>query len=193
MTVEPLALDPSFALDPKIAAPTPTSQDLTAISFEARRSGDDVALAACFSAPLPHGFSREEVAPLAVDALRDVGVRRLGLADVANGALADVGPVIRRVDSARAATGRTAVIVSELGFTRGGDLVACVSGCTNEAACGSAIRAPRLAGDLAAAPLPGLALSAVLAGVSHPEGAAALGLAAALALSVLAVHFRRYS
>ncbi len=193
MNVQPLALDPSFVADTTITAPVPTSMDLTAISFEARRHGDDVALAACFTAPLRHGFSRDEVAPLAIDALRDLGVRKLGLVDATNGTLTDVGPVIRRVDAARTPAGVAATVVSDLGFTQSGDLVACVSGCTNDTACGQAIRAPRLAGDLAAAPPPGLAMELLLGGVHHPEGAVALGLAAALALSVVAVHFRRYS
>jgi hypothetical protein len=191
VVVEPLALDASFVVTTEITPPAATSMNLTAVSFEARRHDEDTALAACFTAPLDHGFSRDEVAPLALDALRDLGLRKLGLRDVTNGSLVDVSHGIRRVDSARAANGAPAVLASDLGFTSGGDLVACVSGCTNDAACGQAIRAPRLAGDLAEAPPPGLALSLALAVVHHPEATVVSGVGAALVLSALAVQFRR--
>lgn len=184
-------LDPGFRTNATVTPPVPTSMELTPLSFDARVRGDDGALAACFTAPLAHGFSRDEVAPLALDALRDLGSRKLELRDVANGVIVDVGPGIRRIDAGRGATGTSATLVSDLGFTRTGDLVACVSGCSNDAACGTAVRAPRLSGDLAAAPPPGIALSALLGIVHHPEATAGSVVTAALVVSVLAVVFRR--
>jgi len=191
VSIQPLALEQGFVANSTITAPATTSMDLRAIAFEARSRGEDTALVACFTAPLPHGFSRDEVAPLALDALRDTGVRKLGLRDVANGSVVDSGLVIRRVDSGRSATGATATLVSDLGFTRDGDLVACVSGCSNDAPCKDAVQATRMIGELAPPPPPGLMLSALLGVVHHPESSAVWAVGAALVVSALAVHFRR--
>jgi hypothetical protein len=191
VNIQALAVDQGFVTNGSIVAPAATSMDLRAISFEAKSRGEDTAILACFTAPLPHGFAREEVAPLALDALRDTGIRKLGLRDIANGPIGDLGPVIRRIDSGRSSGGANATIVSDLGFTRDGDLVACVTGCSNDAACGQAVRATRMVGELQPPPAPGLALSLLLGVVHHPEASAAWAVGAALALSVLAVHFRR--
>jgi hypothetical protein len=189
--VEQLTLGPEFQPDTAIGPAAPTQADLTLISFQALRHGDEAALAACFQSPLRHGFAKDEVAPLALDALRDVAVRKLLLRDVANGELAATGITILREDHARAPSGSAAVIVSQLGFSADSSLIACVSACTNEQACGSAVRAGRLSGDLAPPPPPGLFLTALLAGIHHPEPTIASALAVLVLASALAVRFRR--
>jgi hypothetical protein len=203
--ITPLPLDASFAVDGAVAPPDLSAAgDVALVTFTAfARNGSDGgasarALLACFTAPLEHGFSEEEIAPLVLDRVRDVAVNKMHLTHIVNGAVSHEsgGNILRRADGARAngADGANAdgagEIVSDLAFTADARVVACAAACTDRAACGAAVRSARFDGALGAPPGPGPSLAIALSAVHHPDAAIALGAAIALVASWLLVWRR---
>jgi hypothetical protein len=191
--VIPLPLDATFTADASVAPPDLSSAgDVSLVAFAAftapnARGGGARAMLACFSSPLDHGFSEQEIAPLVLDKVRDVAVNKMHFAHISNGAIGheQSGLVLRRADTAD-----DGVIVSDLAFTADARVIACAAACTEPAACGAAARSPRFSGALAPPPSPGALLSVALAAVHHPDAAIALGVGLALAVSALLVWRR---
>jgi hypothetical protein len=186
--VTPLPLDASFAADPSVSPPDLASAgDVALVTFGAFGGNGARAMLACFSSPLDHGFSEDEIAPLVIDKVRDVAVKKMQFTHVAAGPITreQGGLVLRRADAAGAG-----VVVSDLAFTADARVIACAAACSDDAACGAAARSTRFSGALVPQPGPGVLLSIALSAVHHPDAAIALGVGFALAVSALLVWRR---